>query len=90
MIAVWILLGVLAAVVLLCSILLMAPIEVRFLLDEPQGFRIRYRLLGKIYGEDAKAQSKKKKAKGQNPKVKKKSKPNPIVEGLKKALGLEH
>ena len=88
MVAVWILLGVLAAVVLLCSILLMAPIEVRFLLDEPQGFRILYWAFGKVYGEDAKKQSQKKKAKGQNPK--KKSKPNPIVEGLKKALGLEH
>lgn len=89
MVAVWILLGVLAAVVLLCSILLMVPIEVRFLLDEPQGFRILYWVFGKVYGEGAKGKkAKKKSAKAQ--KTKKKRKSNPIVEGLKKALGLEH
>lgn len=90
MIAVWILLGILALIVLLFSIILILPVEVLFLLDEAKGFRIRYRLLGKIYGEDAKKQSKKKKAKGKTPKAKKKSNPNPIIESLKKSLGLEH
>ena len=79
MIALWILLGILALIVLLLSAALVLPVDVLFLLDPAEGFRIRYRLLGKLYGEEAKEQ-----------KPKEKSKPNPIIESLKKSLGLEH
>lgn len=79
MIALWIILGILALIVLLIAAGLLLPVDVLFLLDEAEGFRIRYRLLGKIYGDEAKEQ-----------KPKKKSKPNPIIESLKKSLGLEH
>ncbi len=81
MIALWISLGILALIILLLSAVLALPVDLLFFLDPSQGFRIRYRLLGKIYGEDAKKQK---------PKVKKKSKPNPIIESLKKSLGIEH
>ncbi len=81
MITLWISLGILALIVLLLSAVLLLPVDLLLLLDQAQGFRIRYRLMGKIYGEEAKEQK---------PKAKKKSKPNPIIEGLKRSLGIEH
>lgn len=83
MIALWIILGILALIVLLIAAVLLLPVDVLLFLDRADGFRIRYRLLGKIYGEQAKAAGKKKPSK-------KKKKPNPIIEGLKRSLGLEH
>lgn len=87
MIALWISLGILALIILLLSAVLALPVDLLFFLDQAQGFRIRYRLLGKIYGEDAKKQKPKATKKS---KTKKKSKPNPIIESLKKSLGIEH
>ena len=87
MIALWISLGILALIILLVSAVLALPVDLLFFLDPSQGFRIRYRLLGKIYGEDAKAQKPKAKKKS---KPKKKSKSNPIIEILKRSLGIEH
>ena len=81
MIALWILLGILALIILSAVVVLALPVDLLFFLDSAEGFRICYRLLGKIYGEDAKKQK---------PKEKKKSKPNPIIESLKKSLGIEH
>lgn len=79
MIALWIFLGILALIVLLIAGGILLPVDLLLSLDQAKGFRIRYRLLGKIYGDEAKEQ-----------KPKKKKKPNPIVESLKKSLGLEH
>ena len=79
MIALWIFLGILALIVLLIAVGILLPVDLLLSLDQAKGFRIRYRLLGKIYGDEAKEQ-----------KPKKKKKPNPIVESLKKSLGLEH
>ena len=79
MIALWIVLGILALIVLLIAGGILLPVDLLLSLDQAKGFRIRYRLLGKIYGDEAKEQ-----------KPKKKKKPNPIVESFKKSLGLEH
>ena len=73
MIALWIFLGILALIVLLIAVGILLPVDLLLSLDQAKGFRIRYRLLGKIYGEEAKEK-----------------KPSPIIEKLKKSLGLEH
>lgn len=51
MIALWIILGILAAIALIVGIICALPVDVLFLLDEAHGFRILYRFLGKLYGE---------------------------------------
>lgn len=52
MVALWIILGILAAIALILGIILALPVDVLFLLDEENGFRILYRFLGKRYGEE--------------------------------------
>ncbi len=52
MVALWIILSILAAIALIIGILLALPVDVLFLMDEEQGFAIRYRFLGKLYGEN--------------------------------------
>ena len=43
--------AVLAVVVLAVAVVLLLPVDVLFLADIQQGLRIRYRFLGKVYGE---------------------------------------
>ena len=57
MVALWIILGILAAVGALVAVALVLPVDVLFLLDEEQGFAIRYRFLGKKYGEESNPKS---------------------------------
>ena len=76
MIVVWILLGILALIILLAGVVLLLPADVLFLLDEREGFRIRYRFLGKLYGEE--------------PEEAEPKPENPIIKSLKKSLGLSH
>lgn len=76
MVALWISLGILALIILLLSAVLALPVDLLFFLDQAQGFRIRYRLLGKIYGEDAKKQKLKATKKS---KPKKKASPIPSL-----------
>lgn len=78
MIVVWILLGILALISLLAGVALLLPADVLFLLDGQEGFRIRYRFLGKFFGEEAEEAEPKPKAE------------NPIIKSLKRSLGLSH
>lgn len=59
MVALWIILGVVAAIVLLLGLILLMPIDLLFILDEKEGFALRIRLLGMIFGggEEADAEN---------------------------------
>ncbi len=52
MVALWIILGILAAMMLLLVVFLLLPVDLLFLLDEEQGFALRFRFLGKVFGEE--------------------------------------
>ena len=75
MVALWIILGILAAIVLLFGLVLLLPVDLLFLLDEKEGFSFRIRLLGLVFGGGEKEKS---------------GPENPIVASIKKALGISH
>ena len=46
-----VLVAIVAALLLIVAIVLLLPVDVLFLADSRQGLRLRYRFLGKLYGE---------------------------------------